>query len=74
MKRLLNQLSINESARIVSIESEHQYSTRLLELGFLPGTKVTLIRRAPLGGAAIYSVRGYYIGLREDESGIVVVV
>ncbi len=37
---------------------------RLVDLGFVPGAQVELIRRAPLGDPAIFAIAGYEIALR----------
>jgi ferrous iron transport protein A len=40
---------------------------RLRDLGFIPGTPVRVIRRAPLGDPILYELRGYRIALRRSE-------
>jgi len=46
---------------------------RLREMGLLPGTRVKLVRRAPLGDPIEIEVRGYHLSLRRDEAEHVVV-
>ncbi len=41
---------------------------RLLELGFVPGTVVTVERRAPLGDPTVYVLRGTRIALRKTAA------
>jgi ferrous iron transport protein A len=41
---------------------------RLLELGFLPGTVLHAVRRAPLGDPLQVEVRGYHLSLRNREA------
>lgn len=41
---------------------------RLLEMGVLAGTEVTLIRRAPLGDPLELRLRGYALSLRREEA------
>ncbi len=41
---------------------------RLMALGFVPGTKVKVLRRAPLGDPVEYALRGTRISLRGSES------
>ncbi len=41
---------------------------RLSALGFVPGTKVEILRRAPLGDPVEYSLRGTRISLRRSEA------
>ena len=41
---------------------------RLADLGFVPGTRVDLIRRAPLGDPLELCLRGTHFCLRADEA------
>jgi ferrous iron transport protein A len=46
---------------------------RLREMGLLPGTRVRLIRRAPLGDPIEIEVRGYHLSLRREEADQIVI-
>lgn len=46
---------------------------RLREMGLLPGTRVTLVRTAPLGDPLEIKVRGYHLTLRKSEAEHIVV-
>ena len=41
---------------------------RMREMGLLPGTRVRLVRTAPLGDPLEIEVRGYHLSLRRDEA------
>lgn len=41
---------------------------RLTDLGFIAGTKVTLLRRAFLGDPCAYYIRGNIIALRDEDA------
>ena len=43
-------------------------SRRLLDLGFVPGTRVRVLRRAPLGDPTVYELRGTQLCLRRSEA------
>jgi len=43
-------------------------SRRLLDLGFVPGTRVRVVRRAPLGDPTLYELRGTQLCLRRSEA------
>ncbi len=43
-------------------------SRRLVDLGFAPGTEVTVLRRAPLADPVIYQVSGYEVALRRAQA------
>jgi len=44
---------------------------RLVDLGLLPDTRVTVVRRAPLGDPVEYALRGYRLCLRGSEAALV---
>ncbi len=67
----LADLEIGRSATIRLLDVSGPASERLAELGFTPGTVVTPLRRAPLGGPTAYYIRGFTIGLREAEGRLV---
>jgi len=41
---------------------------RLLEMGLIPGTTITLVGKAPLGDPLEYELRGYRLSLRKTEA------
>ncbi len=56
------------SAVIASYPQAGPAFTRLREMGLLPGTRVTLVRIAPLGDPIEIQVRGYRLSLRKAEA------
>ncbi|HUG12173.1 MAG TPA: FeoA family protein [Opitutaceae bacterium] len=64
----LSQLVAGDSAKIVEMPTVGTAFLRLREMGLLPGTKVKLIRKAPLGDPLEISVRGYNLSLRGTEA------
>jgi Fe2+ transport system protein FeoA len=65
---LLHELPLAVPARVRSVDCDRLVRRRLLELGLLPGTEVTVVRRAPLGDPLELSVRGYRLSIRADEA------
>jgi Fe2+ transport system protein FeoA len=66
--RPLCELAAGESAVIASVDAAAAIAGRLLDLGFVPGTRVRVIRVAPLGDPTVYELRGYRICLRRSEA------
>jgi Fe2+ transport system protein FeoA len=64
----LAELPLGAVATVVRVESESGIGRRLLDLGFIPGTLVRVIRRAPLGDPVSYEVRGTRMCLRRSEA------
>ena len=56
-----------ETGIILGFLDDH-LSSKLLEMGFLPGTSVMLNFRAPLGDPICVSVSGFDLSLRIDEA------
>jgi Fe2+ transport system protein FeoA len=64
----LAQLAVGASAVVKDFPASGVAFTRLREMGLLPGTRVTLIRVAPLGDPLEIQVRGYRLSLRKSEA------
>jgi Fe2+ transport system protein FeoA len=64
----LDRLLPGESGVIARLQGDHAITRRLMELGLVPGTFVTLIRRAPLGDPIVLAVRGVHLSLRRSEA------
>ena len=71
----LDQLSIGASAVITAVGGDGALRCRLLDMGLIPRTRVTLQKVAPMGDPMELFLRGYTLTLRkEDASGIEVEV
>ena len=64
----LDALEASECARVVAVDTSRPAGTRLLDLGFLPGTPLRVLRRAPLGDPVVYELRGYQVCLRRVDA------
>jgi ferrous iron transport protein A len=64
----LSDLPIGATAVVHSLQSGLPSLTRLREFGLLPGVKVQLIRKAPLGDPMEISVRGSMLSVRRTEA------
>lgn len=66
--RTLDQLAPGESAIVVELASAGPNRRRLMDLGILPGTRITAALRSPLGDPTAYDVRGALIALRRAQA------
>lgn len=57
---------------VLSLRPEASSRAHLLELGFTPGTEVSVVRVAPLGDPLTVRLRGYHLSLRRREAEAVV--
>jgi ferrous iron transport protein A len=69
----LSTLTVGGSALVREFPKSGSAFIRLREMGMLPGTKVTLVRTAPLGDPIEIKVRGYSLTLRKSEADHVLV-
>ncbi len=67
MKRTTDILP-GDRARLVQVGGERSFRRRLMELGFLPGTTIRLVRRVAVGDLVEFEVRGGHISLRASEA------
>ncbi len=71
--RTLSGLAPGQEAVVQQIEGRDDFRDRLAHLGFLPGTRVRMVRRAPLGGPVEVRIRGYHLALRRRDARHVVI-
>jgi Fe2+ transport system protein FeoA len=64
----LSQLPPGRRAIIARVDPDQAIGRRLLDLGFVPGSEVRVLRRAPLGDPIAYEVRGSQLCLRSREA------
>ncbi len=66
----LSTLSLGESADVVALATSCRGAQRrrLLDLGLVPGTRVTSELRGPSGDPTAYRIRGALIALRRDQA------
>ena len=68
MLRKLADLAVGEEAVVSGYREASDYAERLLRLGLIPGTRLRLERRAPLGDPVEIRFRGYALVLRPAEA------
>lgn len=66
----LDSLAPGQEATIWALctEAETTLTERLMALGFVPGTRIVALRRAPLGDPTEYELRGTRMSLRRNEA------
>lgn len=63
----LDNLAPGKSAVIKAVGGEGELRLRLLDMGLIPGTRVTVSKRAPMGDPVELRVRGYELTLRGED-------
>jgi Fe2+ transport system protein FeoA len=69
----LSQLGLGRQATLHSYPPAGAAFLRLREMGLLPGTRLTLVRTAPLGDPLEIEVRGYRLSLRRGDADSILV-
>jgi len=64
----LDQLPVGSQATIVRVGGEKTTKRRLLDMGLLPGEKITVKATAPLGDPLEMIIKGYHLSLRKHEA------
>ena len=70
----LNELNKNESGIICGIQGDVFIKRRLLELGFVNGTKIKVLSVSPLKNTYLLSLQDYVLALRKNSLELVSVV
>lgn len=67
-RRTLADLRPGETAEVVAVYSSGAERRRLLDLGIVPGTRITAELASPLNDPVAYRVRGALIALRRSQA------
>ncbi len=68
---LLSMMKPGDAGEIVEILGDGELRQRLLDIGFLPGRIVKIIRFAPLGDPVEVEILGTSISLRGNEAALI---
>lgn len=64
----IDDLKTGAYGKIIHLDLLSPCAMRLLDLGFVPGTKVHLLARAPLGEPMLVELRCHTLMLRKSEA------
>jgi len=67
-------LSQGQTARIIKIKGRGHFRRRLMEMGFVKGKEVAVLKSAPLQDPIEYKIMGYHVSLRKSEAQLVEVL
>ena len=70
----LSDLPTGAQATLRSVQGGRAYRRRLLELGFVPGTELTVVRRLDLGDVLEVQLRESRVSLRISEASVLQVL
>ncbi|AMM41267.1 iron transporter FeoA [Candidatus Desulfofervidus auxilii] len=64
----LDEIKPGQECRIIKVNIGGATGQRLMDMGFMPGTKVKVVRNAPLIDPVDFYIRGYHVSLRHSEA------
>jgi len=74
MKNTLSDLDVGDSGMVKGFaKGNKEYRKKLLAMGLIKGTKLTVKRVAPMGDPVEIDTRGYSLTLRKDEASMLLV-
>jgi len=69
----LDQLAPGSRCVVKVVAAQNGARRRLLEMGFVPGTSLRVVRLAPLGDPMEIELHGYHVSLRRSEARAILV-
>ena len=64
----LYDLNINKTATIHSLDNSYESTSRLSEMGVIPGSVVRVVKKNPFGGPLQLKLNNYYIAIRKEDA------
>jgi ferrous iron transport protein A len=64
----LSDAKVGSAGVVDRVDLPEEVSHHLAHLGFLPGTHVQVLRRAPAGDPRVYRIDGVEVGLRNETA------
>ncbi len=68
VNRLLDNEPVGKTVQVVRVMGDGAFRQRLLEMGFVRGAQVTVLKNAPLQDPVEYMIMGSHISLRHSEA------
>jgi ferrous iron transport protein B len=67
----LSELKTGEEGSIIQVKGRGAFRRRIMEMGFVNGEKIKVIKNAPLKDPIEYSLMGYRVSLRRSEADLI---
>jgi len=64
----LAELQVGEQGKVVAVNGQGALRRRLLDMGIIPNTIITIKKLAPMGDPMELSLRGYVLTLRKEDA------
>ncbi|MGC9223424.1 MAG: FeoA family protein [Terracidiphilus sp.] len=67
----LSELNVGQRGILEALDLPESVQNHLMHMGFVPGSCIYALRRAPAGDPTVYSVDGMEIALRRETAGAI---
>ncbi|WP_251425405.1 FeoA family protein [Veillonella agrestimuris] len=67
----LKDMAVGESGTIVTLHGSGNVKHRLIDMGLVQGTKIQVVKFAPLGDPVEIKVKNFALALRVSEAGMI---
>ncbi|MDD6981375.1 MAG: ferrous iron transport protein A [Clostridia bacterium] len=67
-EKTLADLPVGESGVLATVGGDSALRQHLLDMGLIPGTRVTVFKIAPMGDPIELHLRGYSLTIRRDDA------
>ena len=71
---ILSELKSGDKAIIIKVRGRGAFRKRIIEMGFVVGKQVIVVKNAPLKDPIEYNVMGYEVSLRRSEAALIEVI
>ncbi|MFK5856503.1 MAG: FeoA family protein, partial [Bacteroidota bacterium] len=67
----LSELKSGDKAIIIKVRGRGAFRKRIIEMGFVVGKQVIVVKNAPLKDPIEYNIMGYEVSLRRSEASLI---
>lgn len=68
MTQTLSELRVGSTAIVEALNLPDAVEHHLMHMGFVPESRVVVVRRAPAGDPTVYAIDGFEIALRRETA------
>lgn len=66
--KTLNDIPVGKTVKVVKLLGEGPLKRRIMDMGILKGTEITVVKIAPIGDPIEVNLRGYELSIRKSEA------
>jgi ferrous iron transport protein A len=66
--KTLNDVPVGKTVKVVKLLGEGPLKRRIMDMGILKGTEITVVKIAPIGDPIEVNLRGYALSIRKSEA------